>query len=149
MPISSASKTRSSWSALRRLSTLSRQEFADYWRGVHGPLIVALSSDLGIVKYVQCHAVDSDGETSLDGVAEVRFESREDQGRRNTDPVFHTVMEHVRADEANFIVRDLTIVCWGHDTLLMPAVRVRAKTRPLTPVHGKRAMTRRSSASAA
>lgn len=113
-------------SALRRLPGLSRREFSDYWREVHGPLIVALSPDLGVIKYVQSHAAAADiGKmaASCDGVAEVWFDSYEAQMRRSTDPKLRAAIKRVRADEDNFIDRDQTIVWWGHDTLLLPVHR--------------------------
>lgn len=46
---------------LKRLDNLSRQEFQDYWRDHHAPLVMAHAQALGFRKYVQSHTI-SDAE---------------------------------------------------------------------------------------
>lgn len=48
---------------IRRKSSLSREEFQDYWLNKHAPLVRELSSVLGATKYVQSHTVQSDVST--------------------------------------------------------------------------------------
>jgi hypothetical protein len=66
---------------LRRLESLSAAEFDAYWWDVHGPLVAARASLLGIRKYVQRRRADPvtyqqlaasrDAPPSYDGVAEL------------------------------------------------------------------------------
>lgn len=107
-------------SPLRRHSSMTRAAFSDYWRDVHGPLIVAHAQDLGIVKYVQSHADDAGIAQSCDGVAEVWFESHEAQRLRRADPAFRAALMAVRADEERFIKRATTRTWWGRETLVLP-----------------------------
>ena len=43
---------------LRRLPTLSRQDFQRYWRETHGPLVAKHATTLACHKYVQVHTLD-------------------------------------------------------------------------------------------
>jgi uncharacterized protein (TIGR02118 family) len=54
---------------LRRLPSLSLEEFQDYWLNKHGPLVRSLQPALGMVRYVQVHRLDSD---LADGMQHVR-----------------------------------------------------------------------------
>jgi uncharacterized protein (TIGR02118 family) len=66
---------------LRRLPTMTRPEFQDYWRNVHAPLVMARAKLLGIHRYVQNHtladstfarfAASRGGHPAFDGVAEI------------------------------------------------------------------------------
>jgi len=66
---------------LHRLPHLSRTEFHDHWRSVHGPLVAERAALLGIRRYVQCHTLDDastahlaalrGGVGAYDGVAEL------------------------------------------------------------------------------
>src|SRR5262249_13988947 len=42
---------------LRRLPTLSRQEFQQYWRQTHGPLVAKHAQTLACRKYIQVHTL--------------------------------------------------------------------------------------------
>ncbi len=44
---------------LKRLPGLTREEFQDYWRNKHAPLVEAHAEALGIRKYVQSHTVSN------------------------------------------------------------------------------------------
>lgn len=72
--------------ALRRAPDLAREEFQEYWRGRHGPLVAGLAGDLELLRYVQTHTVASPAaeaargargtmEPEYDGVAELWWES--------------------------------------------------------------------------
>ena len=73
---------------LRRLPTLSREEFQKYWFGTHGPLVRKHAKTLRIQRYIQVHTLDDPlnglfregrgGEEPYDGVAELWWQSRED-----------------------------------------------------------------------
>ena len=97
---------------LTRRSDLSRQEFSDYWRNKHWPLVRALPEvEAHLLRYVQQHAVDGlpDGlpAASYDGVAEAWFDDLESamalMGSENWGPI-------VAADEENFLDRSKTRV---------------------------------------
>ena len=73
---------------LRRRPELSREQFQDYWRRQHGPLVAKHSTRLGILRYVQVHTLDDavndqmaeargGMEEPYDGVAELWWRSRE------------------------------------------------------------------------
>jgi uncharacterized protein (TIGR02118 family) len=72
--------------ALRRAPGLTREEFQEYWRRRHGPLVAGFAGDLELIRYVQTHTVASSGaeaarrargtmEPEYDGVAELWWES--------------------------------------------------------------------------
>lgn len=66
---------------LRRLPQLTREQFQDYWRNVHGPLVRAHAQALGLSGYVQNHSLPEDANgrlarergapPSFDGVAQL------------------------------------------------------------------------------
>ena len=68
---------------LRRLPTLTREQFQAYWREVHAPLVAARAPLLGILRYVQSHTLDDasfagmarrrGAPAAYDGVAEIWF----------------------------------------------------------------------------
>ncbi|MFP6817561.1 MAG: EthD family reductase [Pseudomonadales bacterium] len=68
--------------ALRRQPELSLEEFHDYWRRKHGPLVAGFAEDLNILRYVQTHTIEGPAneaaqkargnmEPHYDGVAEL------------------------------------------------------------------------------
>jgi uncharacterized protein (TIGR02118 family) len=74
---------------LRRREGMTREEFQRYWREEHAPLVKRHADTLGIRRYVQTHARDTDlddffassrgGQPSFyDGVAELWWDSLED-----------------------------------------------------------------------
>ncbi len=65
---------------LRRKPSLTREAFQTYWKTDHAPLVKSLSSELGLMRYVQTHTIDDavsarrargEMETTYDGVAEL------------------------------------------------------------------------------
>ena len=68
---------------LRRKAGMSLEEFQNYWRHEHAPLVASHASHLNLLRYVQVHKLDdpiNDGmnkarggrmEAPYDGVAEV------------------------------------------------------------------------------
>jgi uncharacterized protein (TIGR02118 family) len=72
--------------ALRRKPGMSLEEFQQYWRERHGPLVAGFASDLRILRYVQTHTLETpaneaaqrargDMEPHYDGVAELWWET--------------------------------------------------------------------------
>ena len=45
---------------LRRAPNLSLEEFHTYWRDTHGPLVASYATVVGMLRYVQVHALDDD-----------------------------------------------------------------------------------------
>lgn len=98
---------------LRRLPSLSRDEFQRYWREEHAPLVRARADTLGIRRYVQVHAVD-DGISRLvagdrnppepfDGVAELWFDSLESLGAGGASAEVRAAAAELLEDERRFI----------------------------------------------
>ena len=56
---------------LCRLPSLSREEFQDYWRTKHGPLVAERAEVLGIRRYQQVHTTRAGRVDTFDGVAEL------------------------------------------------------------------------------
>lgn len=71
---------------LRRLPHLTRAQFQDYWRNVHGPLVRSHAGALGLSAYVQNHALPEEANArlarergappSFDGVAQLWWHAR-------------------------------------------------------------------------
>ena len=61
---------------LYRRPDMSGDEFRDYWRNTHGPIVAKMP---GLKKYVQNQALmTEEGEPPVAGIAEVYFDSVED-----------------------------------------------------------------------
>jgi uncharacterized protein (TIGR02118 family) len=100
---------------LRRQPHLSLDEFQDYWRNVHAPLVASHQRALGLLRYVQVHAIDDelnaranaqrDGvmEPPYDGVAELWWESEEELVASGATPEGRRAGAALLEDEARFI----------------------------------------------
>ena len=99
---------------LRRKPEMSRAEFQEYWRNVHGPLVAKSSTALNVLRYVQVHTLDDPINDQLaearggmeepyDGVAEVWWPNREalTSGLDNADG--RAAAKELVEDEARFI----------------------------------------------
>lgn len=94
---------------LRRLPTMSRDAFQDYWRNVHAPLVLRHAGLLGIQRYVQCHTMDDalfaqlaagrGAHPAFDGVAEIW---RSDVTPAPT-PEWRQASQQLKDDERRFI----------------------------------------------
>lgn len=99
--------------ALRRKSGMSLDDFSVYWRGPHAALVKSLAPQLGIVRYVQHHAVMPEAAAALqamrgtaasfDGVAAISFASAEDLAKGNVEPTAADAQRLLAEDEAHFI----------------------------------------------
>ena len=99
---------------LRRAKHLSWQEFSDYWRDVHAPLVIKNADLLGIRRYVQVRTLDEPwlqnglqarnggAPAAFDGVAEVWVDSIEDL-RRPATPEGREAAALLLEDEKQFI----------------------------------------------
>jgi uncharacterized protein (TIGR02118 family) len=87
---------------LRRRPDVTPEQFHDYWKNTHGPLV---SKVPGLIRYVQHHTMSisrpeySNDEPPIDGLVETWWESFEAAQRANESPEFAAVM----ADEARFM----------------------------------------------
>jgi uncharacterized protein (TIGR02118 family) len=98
---------------LRRKPEMSRDEFQEYWRGTHGPLVASFAGSLDILRYVQLHAVGSpsaraDGprgpmEDPYDGVAELWWRSRDALAAASATPAGRAAGAALLEDEKKFI----------------------------------------------
>ena len=98
---------------LRRKPDMSLEEFQQYWRDTHAPLVAERAQTLGIRRYVQVHTSDlSDVHALLqgrnggspapfDGVAELWFDSLDAMG--SDDPAVARANAELFEDEQNFI----------------------------------------------
>lgn len=99
--------------ALARKRGMSLEDFSAYWRGPHAALVRSLAPQLGIVRYVQNHAVLPEVAAAMqamrgtaapfDGVAAISFASADDLAKANVDPAAADAQRLLADDEANFI----------------------------------------------
>ena len=97
---------------LRRLPTLDRDQFLDYWEHVHAPIVAARAEVLRIRRYVQSYTFQdlrfsvvstARGDTQpYDGVAELWWDSVEDCLGR-TDPAARRAGREILEDERKFV----------------------------------------------
>jgi uncharacterized protein (TIGR02118 family) len=110
---------------LRRLPSLSREAFQEYWLKNHGPLVRKHAKALQIRRYVQLHTagdpiIDAMRKSrgapeAYDGIAEIWFESREAMVGGSTSPEGKAAMAALREDEQHFIDRAQSPVWFGEE----------------------------------
>jgi len=88
-----------------RKPELTRQQFSDYWRNVHAPLVLSVPEFMRYCRsYVQYHAVDGvahfGSDAGWDGLAVLTFDDIESMNRALSDPTYLRV---VRPDESKFL----------------------------------------------
>ena len=98
---------------LRRKPGLSREAFLHYWHHTHAPLVARHADTLGILRYVQKHALpDAYAEdlregrgapAGFDGVAEISFASLDSLAAAGSNPGFAEAARALLEDEAEFI----------------------------------------------
>jgi EthD domain len=98
---------------LRRVAQLSRDEFQEYWRTKHRPLVVERAKLLRFKSYSQLHTVDIRQLSGLasvrgspdpyDGIAEACFETIDDLLVTRRDPQAARAAQELVADEKQFI----------------------------------------------
>ena len=100
--------------ALRRKSELSLEEFQDYWRRKHGPLVASFAEDLNILRYVQTHTIEDGSnekaqqargnmEPHYDGVAEVWWSTEDELEAAVASEAGKVAGAALLEDEATFI----------------------------------------------
>lgn len=98
---------------LRRLPNLSRNEFQEYWRNAHAPLVAAHADVLGIRRYVQSHTLDDPafarlaalrgGASAYDGVAELWIEEFKQPHSSERAALEKQARQELLDDEKRFI----------------------------------------------
>ena len=100
--------------ALRRKPGLSLEEFQDYWRRKHGPLVAGFAEHLNILRYVQTHTIEDGAneaaqkargemEPHYDGVAELWWSTEAELEATLGTDAGREAGAALLADEANFI----------------------------------------------
>ncbi len=115
---------------LRRLPTLSREEFQRYWYETHGPLVRRHAKALRIRRYVQLHTLDDPinaalqasrgAEEPYDGVAELWWESREDLEQALATPEAQQAGRELLEDERRFIDLGRSALWLGTERPILP-----------------------------
>ena len=98
---------------LKRLPNLSREEFRQYWRETHGPLVVKHTQSLGISRYIQDHKIEdpiNDVQKKIlgvqdlyDGIDELWWNFRAEPGKALTSPEGKQAYQELVEDEREFI----------------------------------------------
>jgi uncharacterized protein (TIGR02118 family) len=98
---------------LRRLPSLSLEEFQDYWLNKHAPLVKSVQPILGMVRYVQVHRLPGDMADGMrrvrgasepyDGIAELWWESEASWNAVGRNPKAREANRLLLEDEAKFI----------------------------------------------
>jgi uncharacterized protein (TIGR02118 family) len=99
---------------LRRQKHLSLEQFQDYWRNQHAPLVASFATDLNILRYVQTHTLDDPGnegaqrargsmEPHYDGVAELWWSTEDELHAAMATDAGKAAGAALLADEQTFI----------------------------------------------
>ena len=116
---------------LRRLPTLSREQFQKYWYETHGPLVRQHAQALRIRRYVQLHTLDDPINAALresrgaqepyDGVAELWWESRDDLEAALGTPEAQEAARALLEDEERFIDLARSALWLGTERPIIPS----------------------------
>lgn len=110
---------------LTRISSLSREEFRDYWLNRHAPLVRSVSDVLGIRRYTQIYPELAESglpgaeNVVFDGVAEIWFDDIETVTVRHMEPAAKRAARKLRDDEAKFIDRNRSCLWWGTEITII------------------------------
>lgn len=111
-----------------RKAELSYEEFHDYWRNHHAPLIRRHAQAFGICKYIQVHALDDPRNVAderypdrYDGIAQLWFKSREhlELWFHNSTPETMQAGKEIRADERKFVERSTANFLIGEEITII------------------------------
>ena len=114
---------------LRRLPSLSREEFQRYWFDVHGPLVRSHAEALGIRRYVQVHTLPEAVNAAVrasrgapeayDGVAELWYDSLEALIENSRRPEARAAAALLLEDERRFIDLPRSPLWWGRERVVI------------------------------
>jgi uncharacterized protein (TIGR02118 family) len=109
---------------LRRLPTLTREEFQTYWFETHAPLVASVRDALRIRRYVQMHSLPAElsqsfresreGPEGYDGVAQLWWDSFEDMAKADRDAAAQAG-RLLLEDERKFIDLPNSPLWWGEE----------------------------------
>jgi len=129
---------------LRRVSSLSRREFQDYWRDVHGPLVAKHSTTLRVRRYVQTHTLDDPINDLLkeprgtldpyDGVAELWWNHENEVVEGVGGPEGQGAAEELLEDERKFIDFSQSSLYWATEVPQINPTPENIVARPETPI---------------
>lgn len=111
---------------LRRNPGMSRAEFQQYWREVHGPLVAKHAMHLNILRYVQVHTLEDAVNDQLagargameppyDGVAELWWTNREALAATFGNTAGQAAAKELLEDEARFIDLPRSPLWFAHE----------------------------------
>lgn len=117
---------------LRRKPGMTWDEFSDYWRNVHAPLVAERAAVLGIKRYLQVRTLrdpemharlqarNGGAPEPFDGIAELWYDSDE-RGRGGEAAV--TAARELLEDERNFIDLPNSPMWYGEEWEVVPGQR--------------------------
>jgi len=98
---------------LRRLPSLTLEEFQDYWLNKHAPLVASHAETLNIRRYIQTHTLTAAPNAAIaasrgapepyDGVAELWWDSIESMAAGTATPEGRAAAKELLEDERKFI----------------------------------------------
>lgn len=114
---------------LIRLPHLSRQQFQDYWRDTHAPLVMEHRQALGFRQYVQSHTISDaarlplalsrgSGGLDYDGVAQFWWDDMATLGAAGATPEGQRAGELLLEDERRFIDLARSPIFLSHDVTI-------------------------------
>jgi uncharacterized protein (TIGR02118 family) len=114
---------------LTRLPQLSREQFQDYWRGTHAPLVASVAETLQIRRYVQLHSLPPAASEAIrasreappdyDGVAELWFDSLEALAQNGARPEAQAAGRLLLEDERRFIDLPKSPLWFGEEKVIV------------------------------
>jgi uncharacterized protein (TIGR02118 family) len=112
--------------AVKRRSDIEPDEFHDYWRDQHGPLVRSLGAALGIRRYVQTHRMETPLNDLLrasrhtlepyDGVAELWWDDLDALAAATSSPEGIAAGRTLLEDEMRFIDLERSALWLGQET---------------------------------
>ncbi len=117
---------------IRRREGMTREEFQRYWRNEHAGLVERHAEVLGIRRYVQTHARDTDADEALagargsaaglyDGVAELWWDSIEDLLAASSSEEGQVAAGALLEDERRFIDLPNSPIWLGEENVVIGA----------------------------
>ena len=67
--------------ALRKKPGLSLEQFQEYWRSKHGPLVASFAEDMNVLRYVQAHTIDDGSNEAAQQAREGRVQILEEMAK--------------------------------------------------------------------